>query len=285
MSEVVFTASYKGEEKQFKVVGPTVADEREAQKVYNTFFNDALDSHAVLAVKLDDVMRKQGIWSDEKQAELTGLDEEIRDLEFRLAQKGIKLSQAREFAIRLIELREDRRKLLLPKSQLSSNTCEGIASNMRFNYLVSACTRNMDGSKVFPTLDDYLQNSYEDVALKGAEKFAQLSIIGYSFDDSELPEYKFLKKFKFVDEKLRLVDKEGNLIDKDGNRINEYGYKLNENGEYIDINGRPLTEDGEWKVEESYFLDDDGNPIVENISTEDNGGTNEETAELTESVS
>ena len=96
-------------------------------------------------------------------------------------------------------------------------------------------------------LDDYIKQADDTVSIKGATEFYYL-ISGNSSIDDQLPENQFLKKFKFVDDKLRLIDKDGRLIDTEGRHIDEYGnwIQWNEDGSStkVDITGRAINEEG-----------------------------------------
>ena len=48
---------------------PTVKEYRDSQISYNKAFRSALDSGAVLKKKLNEYMRDQGLWDDEKESE------------------------------------------------------------------------------------------------------------------------------------------------------------------------------------------------------------------------
>ena len=107
------------------------------------------------------------------------------------------------------------------------------------------------------------------IAVKGATEFYYL-LSGTENLDDKLPENKFLKKFKFVDEKYRLVEKGSTrLVDREGRYVDEYGnyIQYNEDGTYyyVDLNGRRLDEKtGNFVVDEpAPFLDEYGNPISE----------------------
>jgi hypothetical protein len=111
-------------------------------------------------------------------------------------------------------------------------------------------------------MEDYLNRSTESVALMAAQNLANM-LYGLDNDyESNLPENKFLKKYKFVDEKLRLVDKKGRLIDNEGRLIDESGRYVDENGSFVDKFGNKVDADGEYIVEQQPFLDDDGKPII-----------------------
>ena len=82
------------------------------------------------------------------------------------------------------------------------------------DYLVSQCTFDETGAnKVYNNLDDYLNKADDDIAFAAATALAQLM---YSIDkdvEANLPENRFLQKFKFVNEDLSLVDSDGNGVD------------------------------------------------------------------------
>lgn len=265
MSEESFKIVIDGKTQEFRVRSPNLNDNREAQKVYNTTFNDAVQSNAILRDKLNDFMKQQGLWDDAKEAELTSLQKEILEGERALAKGGIKLSQARQLAIEMRQKRVAQRELLSTRTSLDSNTAEGQADNARFNYLVSAClVYNDTGKPYFKDLADYLNSATKPVSIEAASRLASMMYgLDSNFEDT-LPENKFLKSYGFVDEKLRLVDDRGRLVDLDGRLIDENGKFIDENGNFVDIDGNPLTKDGEYAFEQQPFLDDDGKPIEEN---------------------
>ena len=82
-----------------------------------------------------------------------------------------------------------------------------------------------------------------------------------------------MKRFKFVNEKGQYVNKDGHLIDIDEEGverlIDKEGYFVayDENGDqyFINRNGEKVDhKERDEKIVESPFLDDDGNPIVDN---------------------
>jgi hypothetical protein len=115
---------------------------------------------------------------------------------------------------------------------------------------------------VYKNMEEYLNSSTEKVAIMGAQNLANM-LYGLDNDyESNLPENKFLKKFKFIDDKLRLVDKKGRLIDREGRLIDESGRFIDEEGNFVDKFGNKVDKDGEYLVDSQPFLDENGNPIV-----------------------
>lgn len=275
-----------GKEVELIVRPPSVQDQREAQKVYNKAFTESIKGQCIVRAKLDDVLREQGLWDDGRQKQLTTLQNKILDGERKLTKGGIKLKEAKDIALSMKETRDEIRDLISVRTSLDSNTAEGQADNARFNYLVSACVvyKDNESKGYFDSLDDYLNRMDDPVALRGAQILANM-IYGLDNDyEKNLPENKFLLKFKFIDDKLRLIDDKGRYVDREGRLVDEGGRFINESGQYVDKDGNRVDEKGDYVVDHQPFLDDEGKPIVEDDTkptepTKKTKKTKEETTE------
>ena len=258
-----FKVELDGEEKTFTARSPSLADQREAQKVYNTAFTDAIKSNSVVRAKMDDVLEDQGLWNKEKQAKYETLQEELNDGEKRLAKGGFSLTDAKKLALKMRDIRLEIRDLISVRTSLDNHSAEGQADNARFNYLVSACVVYKENDKpYFKDLSDYMDRMDDPVALAGASKLATMI---YGLDNNfekNLPENKFLKKYKFVNEDLRFINKEGHTVDADGRLVDENGRFIDKEGNFVDKDGSRVDADGDYIVDSQPFLDDDGNPVV-----------------------
>jgi len=254
----------------FTIKSPSLVDQREAQKVYNQAFSDAVKSGCIVRARLDDLLKDQGLWDDSKQAKLAVLQQELMDHEKTLAKGGISLKQAKKVAIDMKNVREDIRDLISVRTNLDNHTAEGQADNARFNYLISSSLVYSDTKeKYFKSYEDYLSRAAETVAVKAAQVLANM-LYGLDNDyEKKLPENKFLIKYKFVDEKLRLVNEKGQLTDADGRLIDEFGRFIDEQGKYVDKNGNAVDANGDYITEFKPFIDDNGNPIVDEEKKED----------------
>jgi hypothetical protein len=263
MKTKTFKTTIDGTEKEFLVKTPSLTDQREAQKIYNQAFTDAIKSKSVVRAKLDDLLEDQGLWNDEKQAKFTSLQKDLLDGEKRLAKGGFSLNEAKDLAIKMKGIRDEIRDLISVRTSLDNHSAEGQADNARFNYLVSVCVVYNDTKQpYFNNMEDYLNRSTDSVGVLGAQNLANM-LYGLDNDyESNLPENKFLKKFKFIDDKLRLVDKKGRLIDVEGRLIDESGRFIDEEGNFVDKYGNRVTSDGDYLVDTQPFLDENGNPIV-----------------------
>jgi hypothetical protein len=273
MNTRTFSAVVDNKEIWLTAKSPSLNDQREAQKIYNQAFTDAIKSKSVVRAKLDDLLKDQGLWNDEKQAKFTELQKELLEGEKKLAKGGISLREARELALRMKKLREDIRDLISVRTSLDNHSAEGQADNARFNYLVSVCVVYKDtNDKYFNNLEDYLNRADDPVAMLGAQNLANM-LYGLDNDfEKNLPENKFLHKYKFVNSELRLIDKKGRLIDADGRLVDDRGRYIDEEGNFVDRFGNKMSETGEYIVDAQPFFDDDGKPV---IPTEEDKKTNE----------
>lgn len=258
-----FKATIDSKEVEFVVKSPTLQNQREAQKVYNQAFTDAVRSKCVVRAKLDDLLKEQGLWNETKQALFNELQKELADGEKRLAKGGFSLSEAKKLALRMRIIREEIKDLISVRTSLDNHSAEGQADNSRFNYLVSACVVYKDTNQpYFSSMEDYLNRADDPVAMLGAQNLANM-LYGLDNDfEKNLPENKFLTKFKFVDAKLRLVNKDGHLVNEDGKLIDENGRFVDAEGNFVDKDGNRVDEGGEYILESQPFLDDEGKPII-----------------------
>jgi hypothetical protein len=250
-------------EKEFLVRSPSLNDQREAQKVYNQAFTDAIKSKSVVRARLEDLLKDQGLWDDEKQAKFTDLQKELLDGEKRLAKGGFSLNEAKDLAIKMKSVRDDIRDLISVRTSLDNHSAEGQADNARFNYLASVCVVYDDTKQpYFKDMEDYLNRATEQVAILGAQNLANML---YGLDnnyESNLPENKFLKKYKFIDDKLRLIDKKGRLIDAEGRLVDEDSRYIDDSGNFVDKYGNRVSKDGDYMVDAEPFLDEHGKPVI-----------------------
>jgi hypothetical protein len=280
-----FTVKIDDKDVEFVVKSPSLQDQREATKVYNQAFTEALKSKAVVRAKLDDLLVEQGLWDEAKQQKFAALQDEILDGEKKLSKGGISLKAAKDVALNMRVKRAELRDLISVKTNLDTHTAEGQADNSKFNYLVSACVVYKDSNKpYFKDYEDYNNRASDVVALLGAQNLANM-LYGLDNDyEDKLPENKFLKQYKFVDDKLRLVNKDGHLVDSEGRLIDENGRYINEKGEFVDKNGNLVDKEGDYIVEFQPFLDDDGKPVVLEDTTKNEESTPPEESKSEEPV-
>lgn len=259
-----FKYTVNDKEITFLVRSPSINDQKEANKVYNTAFSEAIKAKALVRAKLDDVLVEQGLWDNDKQEKFNKLQNNILEGERVLAKGGISLKEAKKQALNMRKYRAELRDLIAVKTNLDTHTAEGQADNARFNYLVSSCLVYNDTKEpYFKGYEDYLNRAADPVAVLAAQNLAAM-LYGLESDyEEKLPENKFLKKYKFIDTNLRLVNEKGQLVDEENRLIDDKGRFINEAGQFVDKDGNLVDKDGEYLVEFSPFLDDSGKPIKE----------------------
>lgn len=251
--------------KEYYVMRPTTDSYMNADKVRSKVFTQALQDGTLLRKQLDQELKSRKVWTSQMEAEYETLKKTIIDIEYTLTAGGISLSKAKDLALEAKDSRNRMVELLSSKTSLDSATCEGKADNAHFKALVAACTYGVDDKLVYNSYEDYLVAEDGLLAETAATEFYYLTSSARSSED-DLPEMKFLKKFKFVNDKNELVDKEGRRVDRDGRHLDENGNYIrwitDTEFVFVDMEGRELDENKDFKVEFSPFLDEDGSPIV-----------------------
>ena len=255
---------------KYAVRRPKMAELVKANELQRKVFNEELEAGSLLRDQINSELRKRKLWSDDLEMEYQALRTEIVDKEFKLARGGIKLNEARDMALEMREKRSQMVRLLSSRTELDSNSCEGKADAVRFNYLFAHClVYDETGEPYFPKgLDSYLLDQENEVAGLGATEFFYLMSETEEVD-SGLAENKFLRKYRFVNKSFQLVDSKGRLVDEEGHHINDNGNYITWTSDtefiYVDVEGRELDTDGNFHCEADPFLDDNGNPIVDSL--------------------
>ena len=270
---------FEFEKKKYFVKKPGSKVSQHAQRIYSAEFMKCLNEGLMVRAKLKKFLQEHGVWTEAQEEEEKQISKEINDIEVEIYRGGkdrktMSLSEGREKAIKMKELRNRYSNLISERQSYESNTAESMSDNARFDFLVSECTFNEDGTKVYNSYEDYQNKSGEEFAYEAASALAQLM---YSLEEDyakKLPENQFLLRFGLVDEELRLINKDGHLIDREGRLINEEGYYVTEDGKRVDKDGNSLAEDGLLDMEVVY-TDDNGNEVRPRAKPEPSPSKNE----------
>lgn len=249
-----------GENKVLYVISPTRKHEEKAKVISNRVFRDCVKTGSFFRSELNAVLKERGILTNEEEKVLTEATEFLENGKKKLKAGGIELDEARKLAVDMRKKRFEIIAITIKLNEHDAMTVEGQTDNAYFDALVSLCVLDEEGNPVFNSYEHYLDESKEDYASTAAKT---LSSIIYGTNDNwekELPENKFLMKYKFVDEKLRLVNKDGHYVDSENKLINEDGRYVNENNEFVNRDGERVDENGDLIVEEKPFLSN-GDPV------------------------
>lgn len=262
-SEKFVTKTKDGAEKVFFIRKPTSKDYTDAKVHSNalavTLLNQKTqdDKPAFLfKSQVSNYLREQGLWNDSKESKLKSLGEEVRRLYRQLARGGIKKSEGKDIALKIVKLKKEQLDLISDSRQLDQFTMESQIENANLDYLVSVCILDETGEKVFNSVDDYKENNDKVEIYAAVQKFASILYNIDDYSEKNEPEWKFLIKYGFANEKLQLINEKNQLVDEDGRLINEDGRFINENNQFVDSEGNIVDEEGNPIEEFTEFLDD-----------------------------
>lgn len=215
-------------------------------------------------------LQEQGIWNSTSDEEIARLQQELYLLREKIDAGGIRKSEAKNYAIRCIQISNMINQELTDRISYLTETVESKKRNAEFNYIIYACSvYNTDRRKQFyPTYDDYLNSKESADSDRIANKCTELF---YGVPDSDdTPERAFLKEHKFVDEEMHLINEDGHRTDFDGRLVDENGNYIKYVGEGTDKKAVLVDIDGNevQPFERKPFLDDDDTPITDGAPVE-----------------
>ena len=256
----------KGKENEFSVEirKPTNRQLLESEKVYKKAFRVALEEGAMMRKRLSLFMKEQNIWTEDDDQKYENLLKEINILDYQI-NKGkdldgnkLKISEAKEMAFELQDKRVEFRRLIAERQELDYMTAEGQAETERFSYLIYLCTYcDLTKKPYFSSYEDF-QDKGNDPEVVEISSSAGEILFGVDPDyDDGLTENKFLKRFKFANNKNELINEDGKRVDREGTLVDEEGYLLNDKEERVNINDLPVLKENE-DVEHAEFEDDLG---------------------------
>jgi len=256
----------KVEDKTLVVDAPGNKDLQDAQMAYNVKMAELMRSDKKLMSRneLQRYMRDHNIWTKEDDDLSQLLQTQIRNMERKLAEGGIKVEEAKKIAIQMKYSRSVLLVLTNKKAEMDNITMEFAAENHRFKFLMTRCIKDEDGKPVLRSVAECDLRQDDPIVVESA---SALNSIVYGYDPhffDKLPENKWLQEFGFVNKDGKLADSDGKPVSIDGKFINDDGRYVNEDNELVDVDGNRVDEEGRFIIENPQpFLDEDGNPIGE----------------------
>ncbi len=272
MEKTVDTCDQEGNKLNLVVKKPSNKVLQEATVAYNAKIADLLrsDNGLMLRAELNKHLLSRGVWSEESSKRFTDIAVELRNLEVKLRQGGMKVLEGREHAIRMFELREEQIKIYQERKQYDSLTIESLAEEHKLSFILSKCTFREDGKTFyFSTLDECINKNAEVASIQAATiLFNMIYQTGEDVMD-KMYEINWLQKYDLMDDKKRLVNKEGQLVSKENELVNDVGLLIDGDGKRIDMLGHKIDEEGNLLIgEEQPFVDDEtGEPVKVKVKT------------------
>ncbi len=262
----VFTVKHDDKDVELAILRPSQKVLSEAQKTQNATWAELVRAKTVVRAAMDGVLRDQGLWGDDQEAELMKLQGDLFEVSKRLpaGKNGYdSLATAKEAALGAMKKRQRVFELLSKRNSLDEYTAEAQAEQARTNFLTVACTvYNDDRKPFFRNLEDF-QERLDDPATSTAATKLLIFLNDLNLDfEKEYPENQFLVKHGVLNEKLQFV-KDGRLYDPDTNLyLNDAGRYVNEAGELVNRAGDRVDEKGEVIVEYVPFDEETASPPV-----------------------
>ena len=265
MEKIVNTQDEEGNELNLVVRKPNNKVLQEATVAYNAKIASLLRSNdsLMLRAELEKHLTERGIWTAESAKRFTDIAMELRDLEVKLRKGGMKISEGRECAIKMAELRTEQVEIFTERKKYDAVTIEAVAEEHKIIFILSKCTFREDGKTLhFSTLDECIRKN-SDLASIEASKLLFSMIYADSNNLDQMYETKWLQKYDLMDDKKRLVNRSGELVTKENKLINEAGTLIDDAGKQIDLLGHRIDPKGNLLIDdEKPFIDDlTGEPI------------------------
>lgn len=282
MDKNAFVAKVDGKEMEVLVIMPTGTDLKEAEQYAGKVFRKEVEAGTWLMIEAEKIMRQRNIWNDEMDKRYAETKRKLLDNEVKIMKRTVPLQKGKHgqydkntyygLCLEMRELRNELIELTEIRSSLEKETAEGRANNAKINYLMyCSMVYNKSRKRIFSSYEDFEVKSnrteqnkdWFDLIIKGSNIFQELYFGLQSNISDLLPENLWLKKYGFVDDSYHLVNPEGKRINLKGQLVDENGRPVDENGNLIDINGNPFSEDGSYLIEPKPFIDEKGEPILD----------------------
>ena len=195
----------KVEDKVYVVKKPGTKEINAAKKFSSIKFREYIEDGMMLRDELDRILQKRGYWTEEKKKELKDVTEKI-EANVEELKKKLSKDKKKEIAIQTKYLRVVFNLLSNQQNEVYKHTVESRVDDDYFDFLVSECVFTESGEKVYGSFSEYQDKSTEELAVKSANKLAEII---YGLDPNwqdKLPENEVLKSMDLLDEEMNLKE-------------------------------------------------------------------------------
>lgn len=197
---------------------PNYQNQRDAQFQFSKAFAEAIKNNVPSKVKMMQIMKENGEWTKDDEAKEKEMLDIIRNNQKKLLAGKIKKSEAEKIAWENIRRNNEYLLFAQNKNQYLDKCAESLAEQAKFNYLTYVCTvYNNNGKPFWKSYPEFLDDNTNNPLVVNVAG-ALLAGLIYNMDDDfrkDWPEYQFLRRFNFVNDKFQKIDKEGNLIEEE----------------------------------------------------------------------
>lgn len=191
--------TFEHDGKTYKVRLPNSKEREEGERIFSRTFSRALQDGCLLEAQVMKVARDQGLWDENKEAEIAAIKEDLQKKEEVLDEGGIELDEAIEVVREMKSLRAQLWINQLMLAELKSQSANHKAEAARTEYFVSRCLIDEKGNQVFKNVDDYYLQQNSELANLATFNFSKIWY-NYNEDSFSFPEDRFIKEFNLQDQ-------------------------------------------------------------------------------------
>ena len=125
---------------KYQVRLPNAKEREEGERIHNRIFAYSLKTGGLLDGQIMSVAKEHGLWSDEKEAEVREIREQLGEKERVLDEGGIELEEAKAIAVTMKELRTKLLIFNLMLEELRGESVSRTADAAQVEFYVSRCT-------------------------------------------------------------------------------------------------------------------------------------------------
>lgn len=187
-----------GKEVSLKFLKPSQSILAKGDFVYREYFSKAIRAGIMTSAEANKLLKERNIWTEAQEDKLIELKVRLVELEETLT--GLSKTDGQVVYEEIKRLRDEIDGILSLKKNITDNTAETVAADMRTQFFASECVvYNDSGKRVFKDFPDFLSRLDEVIAID-AYKQAIISnyeqILGVKMSDTleapVLPEDKWL---------------------------------------------------------------------------------------------
>jgi hypothetical protein len=160
---------------KLRVLPVTLDQNLEIQEEYLKSYRESEEAGFLTQDEMLESMRDRGLWSDENDQKITGLEKDLDRLKVELFQNRNKSDVVRQIRLYLTAGRSQLNELLNTKNQNYEHTCEGIATKNKVSKLMNiSCFKQED--------DDWVKYKFDnpDVPMEFIMKLYGMQVLSES---------------------------------------------------------------------------------------------------------
>jgi hypothetical protein len=197
-AKIFKTKTKDGKEVSLKYNKPSQSILAKGDFVYREYFSKAIRAGIMTAAEAAKLLKDREIWNESQDDLLVELKIKLLELEGKLP--GMSREDGKAVYEEIKKLRDEIDGLVAVRKNITDNTAEAVAADMRTQFYASECVvYNDSGKRVFKDLKDFLERLDEPLAV---ESYKQALIANYeqvlgikmgdSLETPVLPEDKWL---------------------------------------------------------------------------------------------